>query len=606
MSIEFLKNNFLQGNQDTILSSIQNSKQLNEKLLLIESLIYLNKFELALNELNMIDINAPIRKEGTILLLLLKALCLVHPNEKNEAFQLLDSAEKILLKIKNSTIPLHEEFIIFLFSKGQVLINFQFLDQSLTFFDQCVRECITVSNKYYQAKSLNKLSRVYFEKELFDRSQESTMKALAISTANNYLFEIVQGYEMLGLINQTKNTDQSLKYFDYCLKLAVNQLQNDVLIAKALMNIAKTKLLQKNLDEAQQFFSESLTLFSKAAYDSDKPLILMNLGNIHLRRGNYRDAIDQYKQGLGISNNQGKIVVQSQILFSLGSVYFRIRDFNNALKYYKESLSLKRTFANKIDFAGPLWGIGHIYFIKRNYEKAMKSYLELYDIYREFGKPEYIAEILLIIVTLYDNAGDQDAIRQYLSFLSKLSIDNYSAHTSLAYSIALAISKSESRLEQFNSKFDLFSKINTNLDINQHFTYYCLLNLLLIEVSEYLIIKEEEIFHEIRATTLILRDFAIKNYNFSIELFSNLILILINYITGKKAENESLLIKITLMSEQIHIKPIDREMTKILKKIDQLEKKTSVKTNPISPSDTIQQLGLNKFITGIITGKYWL
>ena len=606
MSIEFGKQFFLQGNQDTILSSIHSTDFMQEKLLLIESLIFLNKFDLATKEINKLELISHVRKERNIHLLLFKALCLVHPQEKDEAFQLLESAESILIKIKNSTIPLREESIIFLYSKGSVQITFQMLDESLNTLDQCVHESITFGDRYYHAKSLNKIARVYFEKEFYDRAQESTMKALAIATANNYLFEIYQGYEMLGLINQIKNIDQSLTYFEQSLKLSSNQLHNDVLVAKALKNIAKTKLLQKDLDQAQHHYNESLVYYSKAAYDSDKALILINLGDIYVRRGNYAEAINNYKESLTISIEQEKIKFQSQTLFALGSIYFRTRDFKNALRYYQESLSLKRTTGNKIDMAGPLWGIGHVYFIKHNLNKALNSYLELYEIYKEFGKAEYIAEILLIIITLFDSFDANDEMNHYLSLLANVAIDNSSVHTNLAYAIGLGLSKIDDRLDLFDTTYELFEKIMTNLSVNPHFTYFSLLNLILIDINEFTLLEDKEILNEIREKILILRNFAIKNYNYSIELFSNLILVQLNYIINSKEENESLLIRITLIGEQIQIKPINREMTKIFKKIDQLEKMNQQSSKSMSACEILKHLDFEKFIKKIIKENYWL
>ena len=607
MSIEFNKQYFLQGNENDIVSTVQKSSLIQEKLLGIEELIYLNKYDQAKFELDSMDKNNIItKKEQKILLLLLKSLCLTHPRDEQTAFKLIDTAEEVLIHIKNSTIPLHGESIIFLYSKGQVCYNFQKFDEGLVLFDQCIHESIIIANKFYQARALNKQAKIFFEKELFDQAFEVTMKALAISTANNYLFEIVQGYEMLGLLNQNKNKTQSLKYFEYSLKISMNQLKNDVLIAKAFLNIGKTKLLQKELDKAQHYFQESLNFYSKAAYQSDNPIIFKNLGDIYARRGNYTESLDYYKNSLELSLNFGKLKQQGQILFAIGSVYFRTRDFKNALKYYLESLEIKRTSSNTIDLAGPLWGIGHVYFIKHNYSKAMNYYLELYEVYKTFGKPEYISEVLLIIITLKVSIGDEEEIKKYLLLLKQIAINNSSIHTNLAFFIAKALTIDETRLNIFDEKLSLFEKAKDNLSINPHFSYFSLLHIILIHLKEFSLTQEDEILDDIIDEIIILKDFASVNYNYPLELFSNLALILLNYIQNNKQENASLLVKITVTLEQIKIKSIETEITNNLKKIDRLDKKISMKSLVLTKNDMIDKLGIIKFINKVIDEKFWL
>ena len=360
------------------------------------------------------------------------------------------------------------------------------------------------------------------------------------------------------------------------------------------------------MDEAQQYFQESLNFYSKAAYQSDNPIIFKNLGDIYARRGNYVESLDYYKNSLDLSVNFGKLKQQGQILFAIGSVYFRTRDFKNALKYYLESLEIKRTSSNIIDLAGPLWGIGHVHFIKHNYNKAINYYLELYEVYKAFGKPEYISEVLLIIITLQAFVGDEQEIRKFLSLLQQISVNNSSIHTNLAFFIAKALTIDETRLYIFDEKLDLFERIKDNLSINPHFSYFSLLHIILIHFKEFSLTQEDEILNDIIDETIILKDFASINYNYPLELFSNLALILLNYVQNNKQENASLLVKITVTLEQIKIKSIETEITKILKKIDRLDKKMSMKSLALTKSDMIDKLGIANFINKIIEEKYWL
>ena len=609
LSTEFANQFFLQGNKDQFIESLstkQNSLTFNERIVFIESLIYLNDLNNALSQLESLEVYVPVsKKDQRIMILMLKAMCFVQPSDKKIAFKFLDEAEQILSNIKNSTIPLVDEQIKFLFTKGQVYFNFSNLDESLKSFQDCLHESIQLNNKFYQARSLNRLAKIYFEMERFERAIEHSMQALAIATANKYLLEVYLGYEMLGLVNQNRNKDQSIKYFEQCLKISMKQLQNDVLTAKSLMNIGKTKLLQKELDEANSYWNQSLNFYSKAAYNVDKPVILKNLGDLFSRKGNYNQALEHYKNSLELSPRED-VLTKGTVLFAMGSVYFRMRDLKNALKFYSDSLELKKKITNKINLAGPLWGIGHVHFIKKNYSRAMEYYLQLFEIYKEYGRAEYTSETLLIIITLQHEIEDDLELKKYLQLLEQLVNQNINEHTTLAYSIAKALSGGSSRLIDLSEKLDNFKKILSNLGINQHFTFFALLNIILIYLTEYELTSEPDILTNIRETidSLILQ--AIKTNSYPLELFANLFLIQLNYLEGQKENNRPLAIKITSLLDLVEIKEFEDETTKVLKKIDRLEKRISSENKKVSQLEILNSLGLFKLVKKIINDKYWL
>lgn len=601
MSVEFYKQYFMQGNEQKYQVSLQNSESIPEKLMAIESLIYFHKYDQSISEISLIEgsNNKHIKQDLKISLLMLKALSLPKPSDKETALQITKQAEEIIFKIKNSTIPLNDEVIIFLFNKGKVLYNFQLLDEALETFKRCLKE--SVDNKFYQVRALNRIARIYYDQEKFDLASEHTMKSLA--NANKYHYEVFLAYEMLGLLNQTKNKDQSLKYFEYCLKIAMNDLQNDVLVAKSFMNIGKTKLLQNELDQSHHYLQESLSFYSKAAYLTYKPLVLKYLGDLFVRKGNYEEALQLYKQSVDSKQRQ---TINGMTLFAIGSTYFRIRDFRNALKYYNESLELKRSIGNEIDLAGSLWGIGHVYFIKQNYNQALKYYFELYEIYQKYGKPEYISEILLIIITLQVEKGDNLECQKYLDLMEKLAKENSSAHINLSFSIAQALSNNNNNLVSFSNRLSLLKKVTTELSRNKHFSYFSLLTIILIYLQEFIATQEDVVLEDYRKILLTLRTLASTNYAYPLELFSLVLLIQLNYLQESKEENNALLVKITSILDLIKIETIEKEVNKYLTKIDRLDKELAKSRKVYTKLDMIKKLGIEKFVNKIIFEKYWL
>ena len=128
----------------------------------------------------------------------------------------------------------------------------------------------------------------------------------------------------------------------------------------------------------------------------------------------------------------------------------------------------------------------------------------------------------------------------------------------------------------------------------------------MIYLTEYELTSEPDILTNIRETidSLILQ--AIKTNSYPLELFANLFLIQLNYLEGQKENNRPLAIKITSLLDLVEIKEFEDETTKVLKKIDRLEKRISSENKKVSQLEILNSLGLFKLVKKIINDKYWL
>ena len=99
---------------------------------------------------------------------------------------------------------------------------------------------------------------------------------------------------------------------------------------------------------------------------------------------------------------------------------------------------------------------------------------------------------------------------------------------------------------------------------------------------------------------------AIRTNSYPIELFSNILLIQLNYFQGMKEKNKPLVVKITTLLELINVKEIENETTKVLKKIDRIEKKLQSEKSDVPKVELLNQIGFSKLVRKIITNNYWL
>jgi hypothetical protein len=166
--------------------------------------------------------------------------------------------------------------------------------------------------------------------------------------------------------------------------------------------------------------------------------------------------------------------------------------------------------------------------------------------------------------------------------------------------------KDESRLIGLIEKLELFETIVSNLMINPHFSYFSLLNLIKIYLLEFDLSHEEKIFSDIKYYAHKLRELAEKNHSYILELFVNVFLLHINYITSDKEENNVLLMKTNSIIELIQLKQIENDISKLLKKIDRLEKENLSKNHQMSLIELFNKIAPNKVIEALIVDKFWL
>ena len=150
-----------------------------------------------------------------------------------------------------------------------------------------------------------------------------------------------------------------------------NQIQRAEILAK----LGDVFVNEDQLQNAEQVYLESLTIYKKAADKNKTILLLRNLGAVYSLQRRDDEAVGVLKEALkiGRSGPQADATLIGPVLNSLGVAYFRQRDITRAEKFFLEAAQLLPVSGlfRRVDL---LNNLGAVYHAKRQFEKA-ENYL---------------------------------------------------------------------------------------------------------------------------------------------------------------------------------------------------------------------------------------
>ncbi|MBI4645324.1 MAG: tetratricopeptide repeat protein, partial [Bacteroidia bacterium] len=160
---------------------------------------------------------------------------------------------------------------------------------------------------------------------------------------------------------------------------------NIVEAAIALKNIGKVFHFQKKMEDALDYYKESLKLFEKTGNLSEKSKTLYNIGYIHKGWGNYAKAIEYMSQSLNISEKLGDKEEIAMTQRTIGITYFYWAKYNKAIQYYQKSLEIRKELGDTMGVANSFQVIGIVYHEWGQFEQALDYYQRSLSTFEEIA-----------------------------------------------------------------------------------------------------------------------------------------------------------------------------------------------------------------------------
>ena len=130
-----------------------------------------------------------------------------------------------------------------------------------------------------------------------------------------------------------------------------------------------------NLEECQENFKKSISLFNSINRKMDAAKVLNNLASVYKLRGNYLESILSYQNAEKIFRQQSDDEKLQLVQFNIGTVYLLMEDYDKALDYTQNALSGFLNRNDDINIINALNNIGSIYYFQKKY-KISKDFYE--------------------------------------------------------------------------------------------------------------------------------------------------------------------------------------------------------------------------------------
>ena len=256
-------------------------------------------------------------------------------------------------------------------------------DESLRHFNAACAIAEASSEKGLQARALNGIASVHFQRGDFASSLLICEQALANADPAHNTKEAVRTLNSMGGVYNALG--------DY---------------TRALDNHTRALVLAETLDDP----------WTEAT-------ILTNIGHAHSNLGDYPRALDDYGRALILYEESGDTPSSAKTLDGMGGVYATLSDYPRALDCLMRALAIAEKSGDKELKAQTLGNIGNVHLILQDYPRTMDYLARALELDEEIGSKHGIAIVLGNMGTATMNHGDYILALEYLTKALDLSLE---------------------------------------------------------------------------------------------------------------------------------------------------------------------------------------
>jgi len=192
------------------------------------------------------------------------------------------------------------------------------------------------------------------------------------------------------------------------------ELQNDVLVAEALVQLGHVALLVGNYQDARSYFSGALYLVEKENVPATLARALVALGSAEWRLGDLDTARVHCIRSLQVAEKVGDVATRILALNRLGVVAGSQGHKLEAEQYCQQSLELALLVGNRERASTALNNLGAQSGEQKEWQKAWDYYTRAYAMAQETGSQYGISLYEINLAMVGVNLGKMDEARQFL------------------------------------------------------------------------------------------------------------------------------------------------------------------------------------------------
>lgn len=165
-----------------------------------------------------------------------------------------------------------------------------------------------------------------------------------------------------------------------------------------------------SLNEAEDWYRSSLTLFRQEKYLPGEADLLNNLGRVHIRRGNFPEGLIYVNEGLKIWRDLGGVREEVYIRHNLGEMYLGLAEPEQALDQFTTALEISG--GDRELRARALGGIGAAHSELGQGDQAIQELTGAVELWRDLGERRWEAVNLVRLGEAHARLGRLTQARQ--------------------------------------------------------------------------------------------------------------------------------------------------------------------------------------------------
>ncbi|MEA2096361.1 MAG: tetratricopeptide repeat-containing sensor histidine kinase [Candidatus Cloacimonadota bacterium] len=253
--------------------------------------------------------------------------------------------------------------------------NTKSLDYALQAFELTKK----IKGKEDVAASSDKIGRIYFYLDDYDKSIEYFINSLKIREEIGNKLGISQSYNNLGVIYlNIENYNKAQEFFLNSLKISEDISDKD-LMAKNFINLGIASMQLNNHDEALEYYLSALTIYKKTDNKKLIAICLNNLGINYWYLNNFSMSLEYYLEALKLKEEIGDIWGISNTSLNIGQIYVKLKNYKKAFIYINNALEIADKIESKHLQKNSYNNFSELYTAREDYQKA----LEYYKLYTE-------------------------------------------------------------------------------------------------------------------------------------------------------------------------------------------------------------------------------
>jgi tetratricopeptide (TPR) repeat protein len=212
---------------------------------------------------------------------------------------------------------------------------------------------------------------------------------------------------------ESKNLDEALAHYQYCISLLEANESLPMLLVKAYIDQAWIYIQERpDLDRAHSLLERASSLVKQS--DRESWSQLQNAwGDWYYHQGHMKEAVEHHQQGWLAANEIQNLELMLNSAHNLGTVYTELGESALALDYLRKAQQIAQQSGNRKMEAMCNKSLGACYFWMKEYDQAIGCYTLAREVYIEMGNRNRQASACYDLAEAYAAMGDVPAGRKY-------------------------------------------------------------------------------------------------------------------------------------------------------------------------------------------------